>query len=149
MITPIVVRQGANVPCICAVVSPGTLGFRGFINDSFAPRGGKEETVPVIWSVYCFIRQHCGVDARGAQHVKFVLYLRSELIPQLQWEVAVGGSKGTNEVCLEHLDGALSCVHPVIVGFNEKVIALLCGEILFDYFACLVIHHIHFNFVSL
>jgi hypothetical protein len=37
----------------------------------------------------------------------------------------------------------------MIVGFDKEVIALLCGEILFDYVACLVIHHIHLNFKSL
>ncbi len=99
--------------------------------------------------MYCFIRRHCEVDARGAQHVKCGLHLSSEPIPQLQWAVAVGGCKGTNEVCLECLDGALSCVHPVIVGLDEEAIALLCSEILFDYLACLVIHHIHFFFVPL
>ncbi len=39
--------------------------------------------------------------------------------------------------------------YPVIVGFDEEIIALLCGEILFDDLACLIIHHIHFNFMSL
>ena len=67
----------------------------------------------------------------------------------MQWEVAVGGCKGTYEVCLERLDGALSCVHPLIVGFNEETFTLLCGEIFFDHPACLVIYHVHFNFMSL
>jgi hypothetical protein len=67
----------------------------------------------------------------------------------VQWEVAVGGCKGTYEVCLECLNGALSCVHPVIVGFNKEIIALFCGEIFFDHLACLVTHHVQFNFMSL
>jgi hypothetical protein len=49
----------------------------------------------------------------------------------LQWEVDVSGCKGTYEVCLERLDGVLSCVHPVIVGFDEEIMALLCVEIFF------------------
>ncbi len=42
VITPTVVSQGANVPRICSVACPGTSGFRGFINNSFAPGGGQE-----------------------------------------------------------------------------------------------------------
>jgi hypothetical protein len=86
---------------------------------------------------------------KGAQHVKCGLHLRGWRIPQLQWEVAVSGCKGTNEVCLECLDGALSCNHSVIVGFDEEIIALLCVELLCDYLPCLVIHHIHFQCMSL
>ncbi len=43
VITLIVVPRGASVPCICAVACPETLGFRGFINNSFAPRGAREK----------------------------------------------------------------------------------------------------------
>jgi hypothetical protein len=59
----IVFPRGTNIPCICAVACPGTAGFRGFINNSFAPKGGQEGNssshmghvllhMPSLWDQY-------------------------------------------------------------------------------------------------
>jgi len=43
---------------------------------------------------------------------------------------------------LEGLYCAFGRVDPVIVGFNEQEIALLCGEEAFNLTVCLIVHHV-------
>ncbi len=45
--------------------------------------------------------------------------LWGKLIPQLERKFAIGGSKCTNEVCLERLNGALGGINMMVVGFNQ------------------------------
>ncbi len=75
--------------------------------------------------------------------------MRSQTIPQLKGKLALGCGKGTDEVCLECLDGLFCCIDPMIVGFNKEIVTLFEGEIFFDNSTCLVIHHVQFNLLSL
>jgi len=45
---------------------------------------------------------------------------------------------------LEGLYCTFGRVDPVIVGFNEQEITLLCGEEAFNLPACLIVHHVQF-----
>jgi hypothetical protein len=63
----------------------------------------------------------------------------------LQQELAVCGSKGTNEMRLERLDCLFSSIHSVVMGFDQHLVALLQGKIFFDGRARLIIHNIQFD----
>ncbi len=68
--------------------------------------------------------------------------------PTTEGKLAVGCGEGTDEVSPERLKGLFCCVDPMVVGFDEEIVALFEGEIFHDNLTCLVIHHIQFNLVS-
>jgi hypothetical protein len=72
------------------------------------------------------------------------LNLGSEFVPQLDGELAVGCTEGTDESILECLDSALGCVDSVVVWFNQLKFHLLRGEVSLDCLGCLVIYYIDF-----
>ena len=62
----------------------------------------------------------------------------------MEGEFTVRRGEGTDEMVLEGLYCAFGRVDPVIVGFDEQEIALLCGEEAFNLSACLIVHHVQF-----
>ena len=77
-----------------------------------------------------------------------ILNLGCEFIPQLDGELAICCTKGTDESILEGLDSSLGCVDSVVVWFNQLKCYLLWGEVRLDCLGCLVVHHIDFWFES-
>ena len=57
--------------------------------------------------------------------------LRGHLVPKLNGEVHLGGTKSPNETILEGLNGVLGGVDAVIAGFDELELAFLRGEVQF------------------
>ncbi len=81
--------------------------------------------------------------------VDAVLYLRGELVPQLNGELAICGAEGANEFVFEGLDSSFCSVYPMVVGLNQLKRDLLWGEVSFNGFCSLVIHHVYLWFKPL
>jgi hypothetical protein len=131
MIALVVVQRWTNVPCIRVIACPGTPGSWGFVNYGLAPQGGTWETVPIVWTVYGFVCENGGIDARRAQHVEGGLNLWYEMIPQLQRKIAIVFGKRTDEVCFKCLNHAFGGIDSVIIGLDKEIVALLLGKKLF------------------
>ena len=68
----------------------------------------------------CLVCRIIGVDMQWAYHVQCALNLGHLSIPKLQWKLAVGCGKGTDEMRLESLNGVLGGIDTVVVGFYQK-----------------------------
>ena len=55
------------------------------------------------------------------------LNLGCEIIPQLQWEVDIGGGKGCYKRILKCLDGPFRRIDSVVVWLNKLQFALVFG----------------------
>ncbi len=116
MITTIVVKRWANVPCIGTFAAPWSTGVRRFVNYSFATRWGQWELIPIVRPLYCFVSLLGGVCTQWTEHVERVFDLWGKLILQLERKSAIGGGKHTYEVCLECLNGALGGIKQWLSG---------------------------------
>ncbi len=77
------------------------------------------------------------------------MHLGSKFVPQLDGELAIGCAEGTNESILKRLNSSLGGVDSVVVWLNQLKCYLLRGEVSFDCFGGLVVHHIDFWFEPL
>jgi metal-dependent hydrolase (beta-lactamase superfamily II) len=74
--------------------------------------------------------------------------LWGELVPQLQWEVAVCRGQGRDECVFERLDRTFRRIHAVVVGFHQLELAFILSKKLFDMFSRLIVHNVEFGFKS-
>ena len=73
-----------------------------------------------------------GVESGAAEEVACYLGLLCEMVPQLEWEIYVGGAESTDEVVFESLDGSFRGVDAMIVGFDELDCTVAGGDEFFD-----------------
>jgi hypothetical protein len=50
-------------------------------------------------------------------------------------ELAIGGSKGTDKVCLEGLYGPLRSIYTMVVGLDKEIVTFFKGEVIFYHLA--------------
>jgi hypothetical protein len=85
----------------------------------------------------------------ATKEIYAILHLGSKFVPQLDGELAIGCAEGTDELILERLNGSLGGVYSVVVWFDQLKCYLLGGEVSFDCFGGLVVHHIDLWFEPL
>ena len=76
----------------------------------------------------------------GTEHVKRVLCLWSELVPQLKRAIWVDCAQSCNEMVLESGDSTLGGIDSVIVWRNQLDDNIFTGDALFYCFGALVVH---------
>ncbi len=86
------------------------------------------------------------VDAGTLHKIETGLHLGCELVPQLQWEVDIGGGERCDKCIFKRLDGAFCRVDSVIVWLHELQLAIVLRQELFDVFGRLVVHYVEFWF---
>jgi hypothetical protein len=120
------------------------LGVCVFVNYCFCSKGRERETIPIVWPLECFVCQFVRVDSGSLEEVDGVLHLWHKLIPHLDQEVNVYCAEGTNEMILEHLDGAFSHIDAMVARLDKLETALLWGKVEFYCLCCLIVHHVDF-----
>ena len=142
------VLRRAEVPTVDTPRCPRASRVSVFIDDCFAPQGGKGIPVPVIRSIHGFICRHSGVDPGFAHQVETRLDLRCEFVPQLDGKVHVCCGQGRNECILKCLDGPFGHVHTMIVWFEELQVAIILRKESLDVFCGLIIHDVELRLES-
>ncbi len=96
--------------------------------------------VPIVFvAVQLMVCQDVGVESGASEEVACYFCLVCQMVPQLEWEVDVGGTESTDEVVFEGLDGAFRGVDAMIVGFDELNCTVSGGDKFLDGSRSLVI----------
>jgi hypothetical protein len=74
------------------------------------------------------------------EQIQSVLDLRRHPVPQLDWEVSIGGSERGYECIFPCLVCLFGCVHSVIMRLHQLQFTLLFGEELLDMLCGLIVH---------
>jgi hypothetical protein len=97
----------------------------------------------------CLICRAGRVDARCPHHIEGVHDLGGQLIPQLEWKVAVCCGEGHDESVLECLDHPFHDIDAVVVGFDELQFAIVLSQELFNIFSGFIVHDVELNVETL
>ncbi len=89
-----------------------------------------------------FISGVIWIDSQSPEQVDGILNLRGKFVPKLDQEVGVGCAEHTNEAIIEGLDGSFGSINAMIVWLDELENDILGRKVCFDYFCCLVVHHV-------
>ena len=112
----------------------------------------QSDLLPKVVRGYVYLEMRPAVwglpQAGMAKEIDAILYLGCKFVPQLDGELTISCTKGTNESILVGLFSVLGCADSVVVRFNELKCYLLRGEVSLDCLGCLVVHHVDFRFES-
>ena len=122
------VSSASDVPAFPRAYSPRLLAFRQDVDLDGAAEWRKREPVEIEGAKEIDVCRYLWIDIFLSQEVQCEFGVWKKLVPEVNWEVAVGAGKDGNEMRFEVFDGYLCNIPTMSVRWDEFELACFADE---------------------